>query len=130
MKSPAEIESLLSLCAEQLAWCAGDMSEAKVMEKEHGLYKIGKAIAEINEVRSVIYDLHPELRPVGWDEPPTEQQYTSWFEAACRIAEEYEAEGNLEQAIKTFEGFLYIGPCEPVAEATRKRLAALRGPGA
>ena len=129
MKDLTEIEALLALCATQLAICAGDMAEAKMLEKEHGLYKIGKAIAEINEVRSAIYELRPDLSPDGWNEPPTEQHYRSWFEEACKIAEEYEADGNFEQAIKTLESFLFIGPCEPIAEAARSKLANLRASG-
>lgn len=130
MSKSSEIAALLSLSAEQLAVCAGDMAEAKLLEKEHGLYKIGKAITEINEVLSAIYEKNPELCPEGWGEPPTEEQYRAWFEEAKKISDEYVAEGSIEKAMKTIDSFLYLGPCEPIAEEARKVLETLRASGA
>ncbi len=126
MSAIEQIERVLSLCGEELAACAGEISEHKLLEKERGIYKLGKAIAEINDVRASIYELNPELKPEGWDEPPTDAQYGEWFGEAKRIAEEYCQEGNVGKALSTLESFIFIGPSSHYEDLARKAIEALR----
>ena len=126
MNKVAEINNVLTDCAEQLAVCAPDVNDIKALKEERLVLKLGKAIAEINEVRSALYKLHPELKPELWDTPPTSDHYAAWFEEARRIAKEYCSEGNPEEAIRTFERFIFIGPTEEIEAQARQEIARLK----
>ena len=126
MSKVTEINNVLTDCAEQLAVCAPDINDIKALKNEKLVLKLGKAIAEINEVRSALYKLHPELKPELWDTPPTSDHYAAWFEEAKRIAEEYCLEGNPLEAIKTFETFIFIGPTEEVEAQARQEIVRLK----
>jgi hypothetical protein len=126
MNKIAEINDVLTDCAEQLAVCASDVVDIKELADKKLVLKLGKAIAEINEVRSALYKLRPELKPDLWDEPPTHEHYVSWFEEAKRVAEDYCLQGSPQEAIKTFESFIFIGPPEEVVAQARLEIARLR----
>ncbi|MEX1033887.1 MAG: hypothetical protein WDZ30_11050 [Cellvibrionaceae bacterium] len=126
MSKLTEIERVLSLCAEQLAVCAGEMARRKQLQEEKAVLKLGKAIAEVNEVRTAIYEMYPDLKPEHWDSPPTDEQYFEWFQEAKKIAEEYVEEGQLDQAISAIESFIFIGPTGPAESLAREELARLR----
>ncbi len=125
MNKISEINDVLTGCAEQLAVCAPDVNDSKALKNEKLILKLGKAIAEIDEVRSALYKLHPELKPELWDTPPSPDHYAAWFEEAKRIAEEYCLEGNPQEAIKTFETFIFIGPTEGVEGQARQEIERL-----
>jgi hypothetical protein len=126
MNKVSEINNILTDCAEQLAVIAHDVNDIKALKDERMVLKLGKAIAEINEVRSALYNIHPELKPELWDTPPTSDHYAAWFEEAKRIAEEYCSEGNVQEAIKTFEAFIFIGPTEGVEALARQEIVRLK----
>ena len=112
--------------SEQLVECASRLAELGLLKEEKAIYKLGKAIAEINEVRSALYGLHPELKPEFWGTPPTERHYTEWFNQAKRLANGYCRRGNHKQAIATFESFIFIGPSEETAALAREEVARLK----
>ncbi len=126
MRKITEINNVLTECAEQLAVCAPDVNDIKALKQEKLVLKLGKAIAEINEVRTCLYKLHPELKPELWDKPPTHDHYASWFEEAKSIAAEYCLEGNPQEAIKTFESFIFIGPTDEIEAKARQEIARLK----
>jgi hypothetical protein len=126
MNKVTEINNVLTECAEQLAVCAPDVNDIKALKDERLVLKLGKAIAEINEVRSALYKIQPELKPELWDTPPTSDHYAAWFEEAKRVAEEYCFEGNPLEAIKTYESFIYIGPTEEIEAQARQEIIRLK----
>ena len=122
MSKVANLDADLTKCAEQLVECASELKDLGILKEESAIYKIGKAIAEINEVRSGIYRLNPELKPELWDEPPTEEHYAEWFEEAKNVAREYIEEGNPAKAVSTFESFIFIGPPDSIVAKARKEI--------
>ena len=75
MSKIVEIDKILTDCAELLVVCSPDVNEIVELKKDKLVLKLGKAIAEINEVRSALYKLDPELKPELWDEPPSHNHY-------------------------------------------------------
>jgi len=126
MNKVASLNEALTECAEQLVDCASQLTELGLLREEKAIYMLGKAIAEINDVRSALYRLHPDLKPEFWGTPPTEGHYAAWFEEAKRVAHDYCREGNHKQAIATFESFLFIGPSEHTAALARDEIARLK----
>lgn len=126
MNKVAEINKVLTECAEQLAVCAPDINDIKALKDERLVLKLGKAIAGINEVRSALYRVHPELKPELWDTSPTSDHYAAWFEEAKRVAEEYCKEGNPLAAIRTFQSFIYVGPTKEIEAQARQEIERLR----
>ena len=126
MSTPEELNERLTECCEKLAECAYLVSQFSYLKKEKATYKIGKAIYEVSEVRSALYKRHPELKPELWDEPPTDQHFLEWFSEAKRLAAEYCKEENVNEALKTYETFISIGPSEIYKEKARKEILLLK----
>jgi hypothetical protein len=126
MSRIANLNTELTKCCEQLVECAAELKDLRLLKEESAIYKIGKAIAEINEVRSDIYKINPELKPDLWDKPPTEEHYEEWFNEAKNVAEEYINEGKPEKAVSTFESFIFIGPPESIVAKAREEIERVR----
>ena len=126
MNKIANLNAELTKCCDQLVECAAELKDLGLLKEECAIYKIGKAVAEINEVRSDIYKINPELKPELWDEPPTEEHYSEWFNEAKDVAKGYIEEGNPEKAVSTFESFIFIGPPERIVEKARKEIEWVR----
>jgi hypothetical protein len=126
MSTTQKLNEKLNECCEKLAECAHLVSQFSYLKQEKATYKIGKAIYEISEVRSALYERHPELKPELWDEPPTDQHFLEWFAEAKRLAAEYCEEGNAQEALKTYESFISIGPSEIYKEKARKEILLLK----
>ena len=126
MSRIANLDTELTKCCERLVECAAELKDLGLLKEECAIYKIGKAIAEINEVRSDIYKINPKLKPDLWDEPPTEEHYADWFNEAKNVAEGYIKEGKPEKAVSTFESFIFIGPPESVEEKAREEIERVR----
>ncbi len=126
MSKVASLNKALTGCAERLVDCASQLTELGLLKEEKAIYKLGKAIAEINDVRSDLYRVHPKLKPEFWGVPPTEKHFAAWFDQAKRVADDYCREGNHKQAIATFESFLFIGPSEKTASLAREEIARLK----
>ena len=126
ISTPEELDRLLSECSEKLVDCTSAIRDLPLAHYRENIYRIGKAIAEVSEVRSELYKAHPELKPELWDQPPSEQHYVEWFAEAERIADEYCAEGAPQRAIETYEGFVSIGPPEKFEALASEAIRLIR----
>jgi hypothetical protein len=112
MKTPKELDQLLSVCAENLVDCYSFICDSNLEPVKKNSYSIGKCLAEIGFVRSALYKSHPELKPEQWDNPIGEHNFASLLQEAIAVAAEYLAEGNSGQAIKTLTTYCDIVPSE------------------
>jgi hypothetical protein len=126
ISTPEELHRLLAECCEKLVDCTSAIRDLPLANHRENIYRIGKAIAEVSEVRSALYKAHPDLKPELWDEPPSEEHFKEWFAEAQRVANEYCAEGLPQRAIETYESFLYIGPPEQYETLARQAVRELR----
>jgi hypothetical protein len=126
ISTPEELDRLLSECCEKLVDCTSAIRDLPLADHRENIYRIGKAIAEVSEVRSELYKAHPNLKPRRWDEPPSESDFREWFDEAQRVANEYCAEGSPQRAIETYESFLSIGPSERYEVLAKQAVTELR----
>jgi len=126
MDTVEELNRLLSECCEQLVDCSGIIKELPLEPAGKNIYRIGKALAEISEIRSELYKLHPHLKPAKWDEPPTEEDFAEMYQEALRQVDEYLQAGKPEKAIETFESFIFIGPTEKYGNMAKDEIQKLR----
>jgi hypothetical protein len=126
ISTPEELDRLLSECCEKLVDCTSAIRDLPLPNHRENIHRIGKAIAEVSEVRSELYRANPNLKPELWDEPPSESHFKEWFAEAQRVANEYCAEGLPQRAIETYEGFLSIGPPEQYETLVRQAVKELR----
>lgn len=126
MNTPEELNKLLSTCCEQLVDCTTIIKEMPLEPSRKNIYRIGKALAEISEIRSEIYKLHPHLKPEKWDEPPSEEDYAEMYEEALRQVDEHLQGGKPEKAIETLESYIFIGPTEKYEHMAREAIKKLR----
>jgi hypothetical protein len=126
ISTPQELNRLLSECCERLVDCTSAIRGLPLANHRENIYRIGKALAEVSEVRSELYKAHPDLKPELWDEPPSENHFREWFAEAQRVANEYCAEGLPQRAIETYESFLFIGPPEPYETLVRQAVKEIR----
>ena len=99
--TPEELDRLLSECCEKLVDCTSGITDLPLANGRENIYRIGKAIAEVSEVRSELYRAHPHLKPELWDAPPSENHYREWFAEAEQVANGYCDEGAPKRAIAT-----------------------------
>jgi hypothetical protein len=126
ISTPEELNRLLAECCEKLVDCTSAIRDLPLANYRENIYRIGKAIAEVSEVRSELYKAHPDLKPALWDAPPSENDFKEWFGEAQRVANEYCAEGLPQRAIETYEGFLSVGPPEEYEALARQAVSELR----
>jgi len=126
MESPEELNRLLSICCEQLVDCSAIIKEMPLEPANKNIYRVGKALAEISEIRSELYKLHPHLKPEKWDQPPSEEDFAEMFQEAHRQAAEHLQAGKPEKAIETFESYLFIGPTEKYENMAKEEIKKLR----
>ena len=126
MDALEELESKLVRCCEKLVACSGIISDFETVPKRKNIQKIGNALAEIGDIRSVIYESRPDLKPQDWGEDPTEFQYAEMFEEVIRQAENYLLEGKPEKAIETYEMYIFIGPVVKYEKLAEQKIIDLR----
>lgn len=126
MNTPEELDKILSECCEQLVDCSSIIKEMPLNPAKKNIYRVGKALAEISEVRSELYKLHPHLKPEKWDKPPSEEDYSEMYEEALRQVDEHLQAGNPQKAIETFESYIFIGPTEKYEKMARKEIKKLQ----
>ena len=109
MATLESINRLLSVAASLLDHAASEIRDAKLEPVRENIERIGKALAELIEIRLQVYKLEPDLTPEYLKEPPSEHS------AANRLlteymynASEFELAGNIERAIATFQAFLAL----------------------
>lgn len=126
METPEELNRLLSECCEQLVDCSAIIKEIPLDPASKNIYRVGKALAEISEIRSELYKLHPHLKPEKWDEPPSEEDYAEMFQEAIRQVTEHLHGGNPKKAIETLESYLFIGPTEWYENLANEEIRKIR----
>ncbi len=126
METPEELNRLLSVCCEQLVDCSAIIKEMPLDPASKNIYRVGKALAEISEIRSELYKLHPHLKPDKWDEPPSEEDYAEMFQEAIRQVTEHLHGGNTKKAIETLESYLFIGPTERYEHLANDEIRKIR----
>ena len=127
MSTPEEIDSILKECASQLDRSAGLIRDLPLEPVRENVLKIGRALAEICELRTALFKLAPSLKPDGWDDPPTNAEYNRMLGQAILQAEELVNAGNVEEAIKRFESFIFIGPPKELQEIAKSEIRKLKG---
>ena len=126
MSKANELNKLLTTSAETLVECCSILKDEPIDPTEKNIYRLGKAIYEINELRDQIYRFHPELKPEKWGLPPTEEDYAEMYEEALRLVKEYLEAGNPEKAIDTFESYVSIRPDEKYEIKAKNEIEKLR----
>lgn len=126
MNTPEELNRLLSDCCEQLVDSSGIIKEMPLEPAKKNIYRVGKALAEISEIRSELYKIYPHLKPEKWDEPPSEADYAEMYEEALRQVDEHLQAGKPEKAIETFESYIFIGPTEKYESMAKDEIKKLR----
>jgi len=126
MSKAKELDKLLTESAEVLVECCSILRDEPVDPNEKNIYRLGKAIHEINEIREQIYRIHPKLKPEKWGQPPTEEDYSEMFQEALRQAEEHIQAGCPEKAIETFESYVFIGSTEKYKGKAKSEIEKLR----
>ena len=127
---PEKLDKALIDCCNQLNECASAISEMKADSKREDIQKIGRAMAELLELRSNLYRSHPNLKPEDWDDPPSEDDYEIMYQNALKIADEYLEAGKVEQAIDTLESFILIKPIEKYELMASNRINEIRNQNA
>lgn len=127
MNTPEELNRLLSACCEQLVDCSASIKEMPLDPANRNIYRIGKALAEVSEIRSELYKLHPHLKPEKWDEPPSEEDYAEMYQEAIRQVTDHLRGGNPKRAIETLESYLFIGPSEKYENLANEEIKKIRG---
>jgi len=126
ISTPEELDRLLSECSEKLVDCTSGIRDLPLVNHRENIYRIGKAIAEVSEVRSELYRAHPHLKPRLWDAPPSESDFKEWFVEAQQVADDYCAEGLPQRAIATYESFIFIGPPQEFEALAREAIKVIR----
>jgi len=126
MSSIEELDKAIAKCCEDMIDCTSIINDIELEPIRENIYKVGKAIAELSELRSEIYKVRPDLKPALWDQPPSEETYGEMYETAIEMAEEY-LENNLpKRAVETIESYLFIGPHEKYEKMAQEKLKELR----
>ncbi len=126
MNTPEDLDRLLSECCEQLVDCSGIIREIPLESAKKNIYRVGKALAEISEIRSELYKIYPHLKPEKWDKPLSEEDYAEMYEEVMKQVDEHLQAGKPEKAIETFESFMFIGPTEKYEIMARDEIKKLR----
>ncbi|MCR9104477.1 MAG: hypothetical protein NXI15_04230 [Gammaproteobacteria bacterium] len=126
MPSPKDLEKALIESSEILVECCSLISDIPFESEEKNIYRIGKAIAEINEVRSDLYEKCPHLKPEGWGEKPTQRQLEEWLENAIEIADEHLNQGNPAKAIEVYNSYIFIGPPSELTKTAEGKISEIR----
>jgi len=126
MNTPNELNKLLSECCVQLVDCSDIIKQMPLAPARENIYRLGKALAEISEIRSALYKSHPHLKPEKWDSPPSENDYAEMYQEALRQTDEYLQAGKPEKAVETFESYILISPTEKYEGKAKSEIDKLR----
>ena len=126
MDTVEDLETKLVRCCEELVDCCGIISDLEFTPKNENIFKIGKALAEISELRSVIYEARPDLKPQGWGEASTEDQIAEMFEEANHLAAEYLLDERPQKAIEIYQTYISIGPSSKFEKLAEQKISEIR----
>ncbi len=127
MLKAEEIDSILKSCATHLDKCAGLVRDLPLEPVRENIYRIGRALAEIGELRAELFKLHPQLKPEGWDDPLPNADYNQMFGQTILQAEELCDAGKPNEAVKCLESFIFIGPPEELQRLAQNEVQKLKG---
>ncbi len=108
MASPESIDRLLTLASALLDRAAGEIRDAPLQPVRANIMQIGKALAEVHEIKAVIYETHPHLKPDYLSAPDPNAEANRRLTAAMIDAQDHEEHGHVEEAIATFRAFLKL----------------------
>ena len=126
MTTPKELNSILTDCCERLVECSSIIEDIQLEPKRKNIYKIGKALAELSELRTELYIKHPDLKPEKWGAPATEDDFREWYNEAVNVANEYIKEKKPLKAIEAYKAYISIGPSEHFIELATNSILELR----
>ena len=126
MSTVEELNKILTEVCEQLVECSSIIRDIPLEPHKKNMYKVGKALAEISNLRAEIYKNYPNLKPSKWGEPLTDQDYEEMYNTAIEMAEEYINEGKYERALETYETFIFIRPSGSYVEIIKKNIDKIR----
>lgn len=126
MPDTKDLDEALLKASELLVDCCTLISDIPFESDEKNVYRLGKAIAEVNDVRSDLYAKHPRLRPEVWGEAPTEVQYQEGMNNALELAEENLQNGEPKEALRVYESFISIGPPSNMVRSVQARIKEVR----
>jgi hypothetical protein len=67
-----QLDKALTECCARLNECAEIIDAMNSESRNSDIQNIGRAMAEIFELRTNLYKLNPDLKPKGWDDPLSE----------------------------------------------------------
>ena len=108
--SSNQLDKALTECCARLNECAEIIDALNSESRDSEIQNIGRAMAEIFELRTNLYKLNPDLKPKGWDDPLSETDLKIMYKRALRKVDQYLEAGKPEKAIETLESFIFIGP--------------------
>ena len=126
MSTPEALDKLLTECCEHLVECSSIVRDIPLEPSKANIYKIGKALAEIFELRNELYKIHPHLKPENWDQAITEEDYSEMFENAIAWVNEYLEAGKPEKGVEVLERFISMGLNESTKAKVEKRIQELK----
>lgn len=126
MSTPEKLHEILSECCEQLVERSSIIRDIPLEPKGENIYRIGKALAEVSDLRAELYKLHPHLRPEKWGETLTKEDYREMFDDAVTWAEEYIQLGRPEKAVEILEQFIFIAPDERIKSMAKNKVQELK----
>ena len=126
MSSIEELNRVISKCCEDMVDATAIIKDVELEPIRENIYKVGKAIAELSELRSEIYKVRSDLKPEMWDQPPSEEVYGEMYETAIEMAEEHLVNNLPKRAIETLESYIFIGPHEKYEKLAQIKLKELR----
>jgi nitrate reductase cytochrome c-type subunit len=106
MPSPDSIDRLLSVAAALLDCAAGEIRDANLAPVREKIEKVGRALAEIAELRQSIYVHQPALAPHYLAHPQIDSDANKRLMRCMSTAYEHEQEGDFERARQTFSEYL------------------------
>ena len=126
MDKITELNKLLTESSEVLVECCSILKDEPIDPNEKNIYRLGKAIFEINEIREQIYKFHPELKPEKWGMPPTDEDVEEMYDLACAMSQDHIEAGNIDKAIETFETFIFIGQPNKYEEKAKNEIKNIK----
>ena len=126
MSKPEEIHKLLVACTEQLVDSVNIIRETPLEPIGENLRRIGRALAEISDLRTELYKTYPQLKPAKWGESLEEADYKEMYEDAIAWAAEYIQAGNPKKGVEVLEKFISITPHENIRAIAEKKVKEMK----
>ena len=126
MASPESIHRLLRVASNLLDQAASEIREGKLEPVRGNIEHIGRALAEICDIRQKVYEVRPDLKPAYLSEPSPNSEANRLFARFMLEASELEDAGRTIEAVEKYKEFLAIetsGLHREIAECEIMRLS-------